>query len=64
MQGRIWDKAIAKLAVHKEKWGDKAISSTTVQYCLLLVVDGLVGNDVHVMQCNSQRRVVVAVIRK
>jgi len=64
MQGRIWDKAIAKLALHKEKWGDKAISSTTVLYCLLLVVDRMVGNDVRVMQCNSQRRGMFAVIRK
>jgi hypothetical protein len=64
MQGRIWDKAIAKLALHNQKWGDKLISSTTVLYCLLLVVDWLVGNDVRVMQWNIQRRGMVALIRK
>jgi len=60
----MWDKAIVKLALHKEKWGDKAVLSTTVLYCLLLVVDWLLGNDVRVMQCNSQSRGMVAVIRK
>jgi hypothetical protein len=55
---------MAKLALHNEKWGDKAISSTAGLYCLLLVVDRLVWNDVRVMQWNVHRRGMVAMIRK
>jgi hypothetical protein len=53
-----------KVGTAQKEVGDETISSTTVLYCLLLVVDRLVGNDVRVMQCNSQRRDMVPVIRK